>query len=154
ERIPSVRCRHLGDGPVRERLAARHHSTVDYLGASSAVEDFLRGLDVFVLTSDREGCPNVLLEAMASALAIVATNAGGVAEVVRDGVSGFVVPVGAADALTERTGSLLADFTLRQRMGAAARAEAEGRFSVTRMVDETVRLYRAVAGGAPSKAAA
>jgi len=141
---PDVRCLHLGDGPLRESLAERFAGTVEFLGSSAAVADFLRALDVFVLTSSREGTPNVLLEAMACGRACVATGAGAVAEIVRDGLTGFVVPIGDRGALIDRARALLADVELRQRVGSAARRDVETRFAVPRMVDETLALYRAV----------
>jgi glycosyltransferase involved in cell wall biosynthesis len=131
---------------MRDDLAARAGNPVEYLGPSSAVEDFLAALDVFVLTSDREGCPNVILEAMACGRAVVTTDAGGAGEVVRDGVTGYVVPRGDRAALTERVLALLEDAALRERIGRAARLDVEERFGLDRMVTETVRLYRRAAG--------
>lgn len=150
-RFPGIRCLHLGDGPMRDGLKARYGADVEFRSVSDSVERFLGELDVFVLTSRREGCPNVLLEAMACGRAVVATDAGAVSEIVREGVNGYVVPLGDREALVDRVSTLVADGALRARLGIAARAEVERRFAMPRMVGETIDLYRqAVAAPASS----
>ena len=154
ERVPAVRCLHLGDGPMRVELERRFGNVVQFLGASSAVGEFLRDLDVFVLTSNREGCPNVLLEAMACGRAVIATDAGGVTEVLRDGDSGYVVKLGDRDAIVERIYALLRDAATRNRLGSAARRDAENRFAVSKMVEKTVGLYRSAVARSSARARA
>lgn len=141
-RFPEVRSLHVGEGPFRPALENGDARSIQFLGGSTATESFLSTLDVFVLTSDREGCPNVLLEAMATGLPVVTTNAGGAAEVVRDGETGYVTPRGDREAMANKVCALLAAPALRARLGATARREAERHFSVERMVRETVGLYR------------
>jgi glycosyltransferase involved in cell wall biosynthesis len=144
-RFPDVRCIHVGGGELRDELAARFGAAVEFRGTSFDVERFLPSLDVFLLTSDREGCPNVLLEAMACGVPCVSTDAGGAPEVLRDGVSGFIVPRGDAGALVDRTLRLLGEPELRRAIGGAARHRVEERFSIRRMVEEFVDLYRQTA---------
>ena len=103
--------------------------------------------DVFVLSSHQEGIANAALEAMACGLPVVTTNAGGMAEVVRDGVEGFVVPVRDIGALADRIARLLADPALRERMGRAARARVEAAFTLERQAHAFEELYRAVVPG-------
>jgi len=89
------------------------------------VESFLASCDVVVLTSKSrsiEGSPNALLEAMAMERPIVATRVGGVAEVITDGVEGFLVGEVDGEAFAERLVRLLGDPGLRRQMGAAGRA--------------------------------
>jgi glycosyltransferase involved in cell wall biosynthesis len=149
KRLPDVRALHLGEGSWRPARNGGGELPVRYLGSSDRVDAFLSELDVFVLTSDREGCPNVLLEAMASALPIVTTDAGGSGEVIRDGETGYVTPRGDREAMVARVVELLDDPALRTRLGTAARDDARQRFSVERMVSDMVRLYRTLTDRPP-----
>ncbi|GAB4170645.1 MAG: hypothetical protein OHK0024_06670 [Thalassobaculales bacterium] len=112
-------------GPVIGRGLARHAGLFTYRPPvpHAAVDRLFAEADVFVLPSLHEGSAMVILEAMASGLPIVTTaNAG---SPVSDGVEGFIVPVGDAEALAGRLALLAGDPALRARMGAAARATAE-----------------------------
>ena len=75
---------------------------------------------------------------------MVATRVGGVPDVVRDGVDGFLVEAGAIDDLAERLERLAADPELRERMGAAGRERVLSRYAVDRLVDDVDRLYRSL----------
>jgi glycosyltransferase involved in cell wall biosynthesis len=97
-----------------------------------------------VLTSDNEGCPNVVMEAMACGRAVVATDVGDVPYLVEDGKTGFVVRRGDDSMLVERMLSLMTDRDLCQRMGEAGQAKAEREFGLDRFVMETLAIYRAV----------
>jgi glycosyltransferase involved in cell wall biosynthesis len=152
-RFPGIRCLHVGEGPLRAEVESRGAGALEVLGSSDAPERFLADLDVFVLTSEHEGCPNVLVEAMACGLPSVTTDAGGAREVVREGVTGFVVARGDLDALVDRVSRLLADAALRERMARAARAEAEERFGAARMAAEMAAVYRRSIESAEARAA-
>jgi glycosyltransferase involved in cell wall biosynthesis len=102
---------------------------------------FLRAADVFVLASRRESSPIVIGEARAAGCAIVATAVDGVPETLDDGRAGVLVPAQNESALAEALHGLLSDPTRRAEQAAAAR-EGLDRFHVTRMVDETLALYR------------
>jgi len=93
---------------------------VRLLGRRDDLPNVMAQSDVFVLSSRREGHPYVLLEAMACNLPTIATRCGGVDETVVEGETGFVVPIGSAQALAERLSPLVADAELRARMGEAA----------------------------------
>lgn len=107
---------------------------------------FLRGLDLFALVAEPAGCPNASLEAMAQGLAVVATDVGGMAEQVEDGVTGRLTPRGDVAALADALVELAGDPQRRARYGAAGRARAEALFDVRRMVAD----YRRVCLGEPS----
>jgi colanic acid/amylovoran biosynthesis glycosyltransferase len=109
----------------------------------SRVLEELQKADLFVLSSHEEGIANAALEAMAAGLPVVTTAAGGMAEVVRDGIDGFVVPVRDIEALTDRIGLLLADAALRAEMGNAARARIEEVFTLDRQAAIFEDIYRA-----------
>ncbi len=143
-----VRFAIVGDGPLRAALeaAARRlgiEERVRFLGERSDVEKVLRGASQFWLTSRWEGMPNVVLEAMASGVPVLATDVGGVRELVRDGIDGFVLPPDDAVGLAQHAQALLADPTRLTKFKVAARARAET-FATPHMVDALARLYEEV----------
>jgi glycosyltransferase involved in cell wall biosynthesis len=103
--------------------------------------------DVFVLSSIAEGMPVTLMEAMASGLPVVATDVGGVASVVEDGVTGTLVPARDPRALANALETYVADESLRRRHGAAGHDRAVEHFSLDVMVASYVALYEALLGG-------
>ncbi len=152
----------VGDGPLRQQLADAAErlgvaSHVRLLGDRSDVREVLAALDVFVLPSRTEGMSNALLEAMATALPVVATAVGGTPEVVSDGVSGLLVAADDADAMANAIGRVLDDPAWAATLGAAARQTAEERFGARSMVRRLEAVYAAVANsgsGAAGKRAA
>jgi glycosyltransferase involved in cell wall biosynthesis len=151
-----VRCSVYGDGPLREALTEQR----DALGLTEAVRfegegdretiiAALQGADVFVLTptvtsdGDRDGIPNVLVEAMACGLPVVSTTAGGIPELVTDGVDGFLTAPGEVASIAERIGTLLGAPELRQRMGAAARDTAVTGFDINRAAEQLHQIFLA-----------
>jgi glycosyltransferase involved in cell wall biosynthesis len=89
----------------------------------------------------KEGCSNFILESMMASKPVVATDAGGNRELIEHGVTGYVVPLGDADAVAGHVTALLSDRELAAAMGERGRRRAESLFSVDRMVAETVALY-------------
>ena len=147
--IPGLRFVIIGDGPLRGALTAQAAQLgiadqVVFAGERSDVDELLRGASLFWLTSRWEGLPNVVLEALASGVPVVATDVGGTRELVRSGVDGFVVASEDQDGLVRHSRDLLVDAALRRRFQAAARARAE-QFSVAQMVSAFARLYEGVA---------
>jgi glycosyltransferase involved in cell wall biosynthesis len=98
-------------------------------------------MDLFVMPSLSEGMSNAVLEAMAAGLPVVATGSGGNREVVGDGETGFLFPVGDDRACAERILVLARDGDRRRAMGAAGRARVLERFTVERMVSEMEAVY-------------
>jgi len=101
----------------------------------------MRALDVFLLTSYGEGVPNVVLEAQWAGTPVVATKAGGVAEALELGVSGWIVDPPDADRLARRVGWLLGDTGARAQARIAGPELIRARFGLERMIDETVQAY-------------
>jgi glycosyltransferase involved in cell wall biosynthesis len=137
----------VGDGPLRGVLerVARDLGISDrtrFVGFRESVGEFYSAFDAVALTSANEGTPVTVIEALASGLPVVATDVGGVSDVVDDGGSGFLVPAGDVGAIAERLERLAADGQLRTRMGEAGRAFVIPRYSVPRLVDDVDRLYR------------
>jgi glycosyltransferase involved in cell wall biosynthesis len=99
-------------------------------------------IDVFVHPSLRDGMPNALLEAMACEKPVIATPVGGIGDVVRDCENGRIVPVHDADALANSIESLLADASLRQRLGQAARRTIIENFQPRREQEANLKVYQ------------
>jgi glycosyltransferase involved in cell wall biosynthesis len=118
-----------------------------FLGQRLDVPDLLAASDIFVLSSDWEGLPITILEAMASGLPCVATAVGGVPEALTDGVSGVTVEPGNPGALADGIRTLARDSELRAQMAAAARDEFEQRFRAEQMVRQTEALYEMALAG-------
>ena len=114
---------------------------VHLLGSRRDVSDVLNAFDAFVLCSDLEGHPLAITEAMATALPVISTRVGGIPNVIEDGVTGFLVPPGAEEALRDRIAMLRADPELGRACGSRARTAAVTRFSAERMRREYVELY-------------
>lgn len=117
---------------------------VECLGFRSDVAAVLAESHVVCLPSYREGLPKSLLEALAASKPVVTTDVPGCREVVADGVNGFLVPARSVAPLADALRKLIADASLRQRMGAAGRARAEAEFSTQRVTAETLAVYTAL----------
>jgi glycosyltransferase involved in cell wall biosynthesis len=146
-RMPEVRVVLVGDGPLDGQLRRQAHDLgiddrVRFLGTVADGARLLPLLDVYVLPSHVEGMSMGLIEAMAAGRPIVATDVGGNAETVIDGVSGLIVPPRAPDRLADAILTLLKDPDRARAMGAAARQRAREHFTVDTMVKRLERLYR------------
>ena len=124
----------IGDGPDRHRsfeLASELGVSVrvSFLGSFPRIEELLSVTDLFLLPSIKESFGLAALEAMASGVPVVASNSGGIPEVVKHGVTGFLHPVKDVAAMTESALKLLSDPDLHQRFAQAARERAETAFS-------------------------
>jgi glycosyltransferase involved in cell wall biosynthesis len=106
----------------------------------------LKGFDLFAMSSVTEGLGTSLLDAMACSKAIVATQAGGMPEVVDEGRTGFLVAPRDHHAMARAIVRLLTEEPLRRQMGEAGFARVRERFTVERMVAETAAVYERVAG--------
>jgi len=145
-RMPELTCRIAGDGTERpglEKLCAALDISqrVQFLGHTPNVPALLADSGVFAFPSLMEASPNAVIEAMAAGLAIAASNAGGIPEVVSDGRNGLLVPPGDPVALADALSRLLTDPDLCRRLGAAARETIARRFSFDQMVGGFERLY-------------
>jgi len=115
---------------------------VAFVGEQIDVAAWMRRMDVFVVSSRREGTTTTAIEAMASGLPIVATNVGAVHEVVADRQTGYLVAPNDAGALARGIASLLDDPALRERIGSLARAEYERRFAMPGALAARLGAYR------------
>ena len=134
-------------GPSLEQQIKQHHLEKHVLlaGFRPDVLSLHKAFDIFVMSSVTEGLGTSLLDAMACGKPVVATNVGGIPEVVADGETGILVPPRDPAALAEALRKLLADPALRQRMGAAGLVRVRTTFSAVHMVRNTLRAYQHVA---------
>ncbi len=144
-RLPAVLVM-IGDGPERvdaeaeaRELGVAEH--VLFLGKIEAIAPLLAGADLFLLPSDRESFGLSALEALASGVPVVGSRAGGLPEVVRDGETGVLCPVGDVEAMSAAAIGLLGDDARWARMSAAAAADARRRFSEDAVVSRYEALY-------------
>lgn len=161
-RLPATlswRLVHIGGGPLlpslRRRAAALGLADrIDWLGPQpqDTVLRHYRRADLFVLASriaadgDRDGLPNVLMEAQSQGLAVVSTRVSGVPELVVDGTTGVLVPPGDAAALAEALAALMVDPARRAALGEAGRARVRKDFDMTRGIDRLARRFGLVEG--------
>ena len=127
----------LPQGEIRRAEAAG----VRFLGLRQDVERLYPAMDVYVLASHREGFPRSAMEAAASGLPVVATDIRGCRQVVVDGVTGRLVPVGDAGALAAAVSELVVDSRTRQAMGAAGRRKALAEFDQQQVIEITLDVY-------------
>jgi glycosyltransferase involved in cell wall biosynthesis len=147
-----------GDGPdgssaefLAHQLGVADH--VRFLGKKSHIRELIPQADVLLLPSQLESFGLVALEAMACGVVPVATNVGGLPELVTHGRNGFLEAVGDVEAHALRVIELLSSSVLRARMGHAARHTAETRFCSTRIIPQYERFYDQVLAGTVSATA-
>lgn len=148
---PDVDLLLVGDGDLRRPLGrlAEELGVADrvrFLGVRSDVPEVLAAVDIFALTSICEAASLTLLEAMASALPVVATAVGGTPEIVRDGLDGILVPRGDAHATASAFLRLLGDPAAASAMGASARERVRSRYQLATTIETYMALYRRLAG--------
>ena len=147
--VPDARFVIAGEGELRASLEhqIKHLGLEKHVVLAGFRPDILslhKAFDIFVMSSVTEGLGTSLLDAMAASKPIVATTAGGIPEVVEDGVTGMLVPPRDHHAMADAIVKLLKDEALRRRMGAAGLSLANARFSAERMVRETLSVYEKV----------
>jgi glycosyltransferase involved in cell wall biosynthesis len=146
--VPDVRLVMVGQGPLEGEL--RHlagsldlNDRVVFTGFREDAPRVCSTFDVFALSSEHEGLSIALIEALALGKAAVATDVGGLAEVIQDGRQGYLVPVGQESAMASRIVELLRDPKLRARMGAEGRARAAV-FDIRNSVHRMERVYQEI----------
>ncbi|SHG53108.1 glycosyltransferase family 4 protein [Ornithinibacillus halophilus] len=139
----------IGDGPL---LQENHQlvnelgltDKVHFYGAREDVPELLAKSQLFVLISEFEGLPLSIIEAMRSRLPVIASNVGGVRELVSDSQTGFLIEKGNDIQLKECLESLLKNQELREQMGTMGRSKYEEEFTFTKMLNETYQFYQKV----------
>jgi len=141
----------VGDGPLESASRALAASLgiaprVRFAGYRPDVSAVLGRSQIFALSSRSEALPRSVLEAMRAGLPVVATSAGGLPEMIEDGVSGRLTPMGSHDALAAAIAGLIGDAGLRLRLGVSARAAYEQRFRLEFMIEKTAAIYEKALG--------
>ena len=137
----------IGDGPLRQKLEAQAEQLdlltehVQFLGSRHDIPDLLSALDIFVLSSEREGLPVSMLEAMAASLPIATTAVGGIPEVIQNGDNGLLVPPHEPDSLARAILSLVTDDTLRRLIAKQGYQTVKDRFSAVAVGQQITTLY-------------
>ncbi len=144
--FPDAHVELVGGGAELQALRTLAHElglerVVSFLGHREDVRSRLDAADIFVLPSRSEAFPNAVLEAMAAGLPVIASDVGGVREVVRHAATGLIVPPGDPVALASAICRLMADPPLAHGLGDAARTEVTARYSFDRMIDQFEALY-------------
>ncbi len=152
-RRPNTRLFIVGDGSQRDSLGQQIQAlglteSCTLVGHASDVRPSHHAFDLFVQSSDYEGTPNAVLEAMALETPIVATDAGGTAELVQDGVHGRILPIGRVDRLIHAMQEALADSNAARKMADRARLRVEGELSFETRVRKVEGIYAEMMGHA------
>jgi glycosyltransferase involved in cell wall biosynthesis len=147
EKHPETRLVLVGDGEEKDNLIRLAHQLdiypqVRFEGMKEGVENSLRESEVFAFPSLTEGLSNVLLEAMACGLPVVATRVGGNVELVEDGLNGFLINPRDPDGLAEAIMSLLEDKERAKQMGREGRRKVEERYSLDHIAGEYLMIYQ------------
>jgi len=136
----------IGDGPLEEKYKKQAEelglsNIIKFNGSSENVSDFLNSSDFFLLISNYEGLPLSICEALSCGLPIIASDVGGVRELIQDEESGFLIPKGDSVRLTERITQLMTDQNKLNEMSICARKNFEKNFTVDKMIKETENYY-------------
>lgn len=136
----------VGDGPLRKELESQVKElgiseSVSFLGTRRDIPEILRAMDIFVLSSLWEGLPNVVMEAMASSLPVIATDVCGTPELVADGETGILVEAEDAKGMADAVLELLKNKTIAENMGKMGRKRVEAEFSLKLMIKKNENLY-------------
>jgi len=139
----------VGDGPERakaEYLAAMKNlrDKVHFVGKQEAINEYLGISDLLLLPSDDESFGLVALEAMACEVPVIASKVGGLPEVVRDGVDGFLIPPREVEEMSQRAIGILKDASLAERLGKQGRERAEAHFCTTKVIPQYLAYYERV----------
>ena len=140
-----------GTGPLENELKAAAPDGVRFLGSQEDIAPVLQASDLFLLSSDAEGLPVALLEAMSCGLACVTTSVGGIPDVVTNHQDGVLVPVNDPDAFLQATLLLLERPDMRSQIGKNARERILQKYSVEDMASRLISLYQQIIhpGGQP-----
>lgn len=144
--FPKLQLWLVGDGPLKDSIRSlvnrkKLEEKIYFLGIRSDVPELMSQADSFILSSNWEGVPLSVLEALAAGVPVICTAVGGVRELIDDGVEGILVPPNNPMALSKGILFLAKDLCLRQRMGRAGRKKAIERFDISRTAIEYESLY-------------
>lgn len=151
EKLPQVRAWIVGDGPLRqetERYAMELGigAGVRFFGSRDDVADFMQAADIFVMTSDTEGVPAVILEAGLMGLPSVATQVGGLSECVFDGETGILVPPHDEEGMSDAICTLATDDGMRKQLGRSGRERVRSHLTIEHVAEQYLDFYGGLLG--------
>ena len=157
--FPNARLLVVGLGPLRQKLESQARSLglgnrVQLLGFRRDIEEILEASDIFVLPSEWEGLPLALLEAGARKLPVVASNVGGIPEIIKDGASGYLIESGNVSELANRLIRLLGDPVLRESFGEAFHRKIWRCYRSECVIPQLENLYQRLWEGKTSEGSA
>jgi glycosyltransferase involved in cell wall biosynthesis len=146
KKYPALHCLFIGDGELRSDLEKQINEMglgdhFSFLGFRKDIPELLYALDIFVLPSLTEGMPNVILEAMACSVPVVATEVGGIPEVIRDGWNGILIPPEDPKKLAGAILKLLEDRSFRSQIGENGRKHVQDQYSLDRQIQCFQKTY-------------
>ena len=152
-RLSALRCVIVGEGPLQSDIKAFASSLgltewIQFLGGRKDAMELIQCFDVFLLTSFIEGMPNVVMESQLLGVPVVGTRAGGTVDLIREGETGLLAPVGDAEAVARCVVRLIMDNELRDKIGRAASQQIRGKYTVEQLVMRTETVYGKLLDGA------
>jgi glycosyltransferase involved in cell wall biosynthesis len=152
EKCPETHFLLVGDGEWRERILSQikksgKSANFHWVGVQKNVVPYLSFMDIYLSTSEFEGLPIAMLEAMSCEVPVVATRAGGIGEVIQHEKQGFLTEIEEWERLTDFCILLLENQELRKKLALAARDRVIEKFSMKRMVSELEGIYLEVVKG-------
>ncbi|MBI4665159.1 MAG: glycosyltransferase family 4 protein [Nitrospinae bacterium] len=145
ELVPVARAVVSGTGPLavdfsKAIVSQGLHDVVMYLGWHDDVYSLMKACDAVLVASEMEGIPTVILESQYMGTPVVATSVGGIPEVIENGVTGILAPVGDSNAMGEALAKILKDPGLKRRLGQEG-AKSAAKFSIEKMTETVLRIY-------------
>jgi len=146
-----VKCLIIGEGPERKKITdlskkKNLHDKVIFTGFQSDAISYINAMNIFVLTSCREGLPRVILEAMLMGKPVIASNVTGPSELVVNGETGFLAPVGDPYVFAEHCLNLIENHRLREQMGEKAKKRVLEKFSIKKYVIDVENIFAEILG--------
>lgn len=147
QNIPKGKFIIVGDGELRDEmkeLVRQKHleDRIHFLGVREDLENIYSSVDVIALSSDNEGTPAALIEALNYCKPVASTNVGGIPDVITDGVSGLLAKANGPEALADALITMLNNEQLREQMGRHGREEVHRKFSLERLIERLDNLYK------------
>jgi len=145
--FPNLKLCFIGDGPLKDELVRKTKEMhldhyVTFLGVIDNVQDYMNAFDIVALFSQREGMPNVILEAMAAGKAIVATNVGGIPELLDRGRAGILIDPDREEQAMETLRQLIQDRALREKYGHRSRQQVLMNYEKEKVYSMHLQFYR------------
>lgn len=145
--LPDVHLVLVGDGELADDLKAQAAGmdNVHFMGTRKDIPEILNASDVFILPSDIEALPTVLIEAGAAGLPVIASDVGGISEIIVDGTTGILIPPARPDMLAEKIRYLAENPQMADEMGDEAYRTIHSKFTVERQAQQLTDLYKQLA---------